>query len=76
MAYSMLSQAERRRELKAGMTVVEASGSSTGSTLAFVCAVMGYRCLVVSSDAFAFEKIRTIRSFGATVEVVVRLRES
>lgn len=52
------------------MTVVEASGGSTGSSLAFVCAVMGYTCLVVSSDAFAVEKIRTMRSFGAEVEVV------
>ncbi|KAI1623944.1 tryptophan synthase beta subunit-like PLP-dependent enzyme [Exophiala viscosa] len=53
MAKSMIEEAERRGDLKPGMTVVEASGGSTGSSLAFVCAVKGCRLLVVSSNAFA-----------------------
>lgn len=52
------------------MTVVEASGGSTGSSLAFICAVKGYQLLVVSSNAFATEKLRTMRSFGATVDII------
>src|SRR5262249_7265558 len=56
--------------LRPGMTVVEYTGGSTGSSLAFVCAVKGYRFKVVSSDAFAREKLQTMRAFGADVEVV------
>lgn len=70
MAKSMIEQAERRGDLKPGMTVVEASGGSTGSSLAFVCAVKGYQLLVASSNAFAVEKLRTMRIFGATVDIV------
>lgn len=70
MAKSMIEEAERRGDLKPGMTVVEASGGSTGSSLAFVCAVKGYHFQVASSNAFALEKLRTIRGFGATVDII------
>jgi cysteine synthase A len=50
--------------------VVEYTGGSTGSSLAFVCAVKGYPLRIVSSDAFATEKIRTMRAFGAEVELI------
>lgn len=70
MAKSMIVEAERRGDVKPGMTVVEASGGSTGSSLAFVCAVKGYQFIVASSNAFAVEKLRTIRGFGATVDLI------
>jgi cysteine synthase len=69
MAKSMIEEAERRGDLKPGMTVVEASGGSTGSSVAFVCAVKGYGFIVASSNAFAVEKLRTMRGFGATVDL-------
>ncbi|RFU75089.1 cysteine synthase a [Trichoderma arundinaceum] len=37
----MIEQAEKRGDLKSGMTVVEATGGSTGSSLAFICALKG-----------------------------------
>ena len=70
MALSMIEEAERRGRLKTGMTVVEYSGGSTGSSLAFVCALKRYRFRVVTSDAFASSKLRTMRAFGAEVEVI------
>jgi cysteine synthase len=70
MALAMIEGAERRGDLRPGMTVVEFTGGSTGSSLAFVCAVKGYRFHVVSSDAFAKEKLDTMRAFGATLEIV------
>ncbi|MGO7845066.1 pyridoxal-phosphate dependent enzyme [Rhizobium johnstonii] len=51
MAKSIIEEAERRGDLKPGMTVVEASGGSTGSSLAFICAVKGYHFIVASSNA-------------------------
>lgn len=70
MALAMIEAAESRGELRPGMTVVEYTGGSTGSSLAFICAVKGYRFDVVSSDAFAEEKLRTMRAFGANLYIV------
>jgi cysteine synthase len=42
MALAMIEEAEKRGDLRPGMTVVEYTGGSTGSSLAFVCAVKGY----------------------------------
>jgi len=70
MALAMIEAAERDGRLRPGQTVVEYTGGSTGSSLAFVCAVKGYPLRIVSSDAFAVEKIRTMRAFGADVELI------
>jgi cysteine synthase A len=70
MALSMIDEAEQRGDLRPGMTVVEYTGGSTGSSLAFVCAVKGYPFTVVSSDAFAREKLQTMAAFGANVVIV------
>lgn len=70
MALAMIEGAERDGRLRPGQTVVEYTGGSTGSSLAFVCAVKGYPLRIVSSDAFAPEKIQTMRALGAGVELV------
>jgi len=70
MALAMIEGAERSGRLRPGQTVVEYTGGSTGSSLAFVCAIKGYPLRIVSSDAFAPEKIATMRAFGAEVEVL------
>ena len=41
MALAMIEGAERAGRLKPGQLVVEYTGGSTGSSLAFVCAVKG-----------------------------------
>lgn len=70
MALSMIEGAERRGQLKPGGTVVEYTGGSTGSSLAMVCAMKGYRAHFVSSDAFSQEKLQTMRAFGAQLDIV------
>jgi cysteine synthase len=70
MALAMIEAAERDGRLRPGQPVVEYTGGSTGSSLAFVCAVKGYPLRIVSSDAFADEKIRTMRALGADVELI------
>ncbi|CEI60062.1 hypothetical protein FVEN_g8147 [Fusarium venenatum] len=69
MAKSMIEEAERSGRLAHPMTVVEATGGSTGSSLAFVCAVKGYKFVALSSNAYADEKLRTMSAFGATVDI-------
>lgn len=70
MAMAMIEGAERRGDLQPGGTVVEYTGGSTGSSLAMVCAMKGYRAHFVSSDAFAKEKLQTMKAFGAELELV------
>lgn len=70
MALAMIEGAEARGALKPGMRVVEFTGGSTGSSLAMVCALKGYPCVLLSSDAFAQEKIHTMRAFGAEVRLI------
>jgi cysteine synthase len=70
MALAMIEAAERDGRLQPGQAVVEYTGGSTGSSLALVCAVKGHPLRIVSSDAFAPEKIRTMQAFGAEVELI------
>ncbi len=70
MARSVIEGAERRGELRPGMTVIEYTGGSTGSSLALVCAMKGYRFIALSSDAWAREKLDTMRALGAEVRLL------
>jgi cysteine synthase A len=70
MALSMIEGAERRGQLKPGGTVVEYTGGSTGSSLAMVCAMKGYKAHFVCSDAFSQEKLQTMRAFGAELDLI------
>jgi cysteine synthase A len=70
MALAMIEAAERDGRLKPGGSVVEYTGGSTGVSLAQVCAVKGYRLHIVTSDAFAREKLTHMRLLGAELTVV------
>ena len=67
MARAVIEAAVRDGRLKPGDTVVEYTAGTTGIALAFVTAAMGYKLHVVFSDAFADEKRRTMKAFGAEV---------
>ncbi len=49
--------------------MVEYTGGSTGTALAFVAAVLGLKFTAVFSDAFSDSKRRSMEAFGATVVV-------
>lgn len=70
MALAMVESARARGDLEPGDPVVEFTGGSTGSSLAFVCAVMGHPFHVVTADCVADEKIASMRALGADLEVV------
>jgi cysteine synthase len=70
MAQAVISRAEKDGRLKPGDTVVEYTGGSTGTSLAFVCAVKGYRIRIVSSDAFSQEKLDHMAALGAELLLV------
>ena len=70
MALAMIEAAERDGRLKADGNVVEYTGGSTGVSLSLVCAVKGYPLHIVSSDAFAQEKLDHMRILGANLQIV------
>jgi len=70
MADAVISRAESDGRLKAGYTVIEYTGGSTGASLALVCGAKGYKIHIVSSDAFAREKLDQMRALGADITIV------
>ena len=70
MALAMIEAAEADGRLKPGGAVVEYTGGSTGVSLALVCAVKGYPLHIVSSDAFAREKLDHMAALGAKLTIV------
>jgi len=67
MALAVVDGALRSGRLAPGGRVVEYTGGSTGTSLAFVCAAKGLAITVVTSDAFAQEKRDHMRALGAEV---------
>jgi cysteine synthase len=70
MALAMIEAAEADGRLRAGGSVVEFTGGSTGVSLSLVCAVKGYPLNIVTSDAFAREKLDHMRILGAKLHIV------
>lgn len=67
MALSVIDGAVASGRLAAHGTVVEYTGGSTGTSLAFVCAARGFPITLVTSDAFSREKRDHMRALGGTV---------
>jgi cysteine synthase A len=70
MALAMIEAAEADGRLTAGGSVVEYTGGSTGVSLALVCAVKGYPLNIVTSDAFAREKLEHMKVLGAKLQIL------
>lgn len=70
MALAAIVAAEKDGRLRPGGSVVEYTGGNTGPAIALVCAVRGYRCRLVSSDAFSREKLAHMRALGAELTVL------
>ena len=70
MALAVIARAEADGRLKPGGTLVEYTGGSTGTSLAFVCAARGYRARIVTSDAFSQEKRDHMAALGAELVLV------
>lgn len=70
MALAMIEAAEADGRLPPGGSVIEYTGGSTGVSLALVCAVKGYPLHIVTSDAFAREKLAHMQALGAQLEVI------
>lgn len=70
MALGLINHSLESGKLKAGDTVVEYTGGSTGTSLALVCAAKGIALHAVSSHAFSKEKLDHMVALGAKLTLV------
>lgn len=70
MALAMIEAAEADGRLSVDGSVVEYTAGSTGVSLSLVCAVKGYPLHIVSSDAFAREKLDHMKLLGARLQII------
>jgi cysteine synthase A len=70
MALAMIEEARERGDLQPGEPVVEFTGGSTGSSLAFVCAVLDHPLHIVTADCVAEEKIASMQALGAQLDIL------
>src|SRR4026207_1897228 len=69
IAITMVEAAEREGKLKPGGTIVKPTSGNTGTGLAIVAALRGYRCIFTMPDKMSREKISLLKAFGAEVIV-------
>ena len=70
MALAMVEAAETDGRLAPGGSVVEYTAGSTGVSLALVCSVKRYPLHIVTSDAFAREKLDHMALLGARLRIL------
>ncbi|MGB5696467.1 MAG: cysteine synthase A [Polyangiales bacterium] len=66
-ALSMILAAEQAGLLSPGSTVVEATSGNTGISLAMICAVRGYRCVIVMPEDMSIARRHLLKAYGADV---------
>jgi len=66
-ALAMILAAEASGELSPGATVVEATSGNTGISLAMICAVRGYRCVIVMPEDMSVARRHLLKAYGAEV---------
>ncbi len=62
---SMVEAAEAEGRLKPGMTLIEPTSGNTGIGLALVCAVRGYKLILVMPESMSMERASLLSSYGA-----------
>jgi cysteine synthase A len=76
IARQIIEEAEADGALNPGQTVVELTSGNTGTGLAIVCAVKGYRFVAVMSKGNSMERARMMSALGAEVVLVDQLPDS
>lgn len=69
-AYNMIVQAEQRGDIVPGDTLIEATSGNTGIALAMVCAVKGYKLILIMPENMSAERRASMSAYGAQLILV------
>lgn len=69
-AYNMIVQAQLRGDIQPGDTLIEATSGNTGIALALVCAVKGYRLILIMPENMSAERRAAMTAYGAELILV------
>ncbi len=72
IALWMITEAEKRGDLKKGMTIIEPTSGNTGIGLAMVCAVKGYKLILVMPESMTIERRKIMAAYGASFELTAK----
>ena len=71
-ALHMITQAQKRGDIKPGDTLIEATSGNTGIALAMAAAVMGYRMVLIMPDNMSVERRAAMKAYGAELISVTK----
>ena len=69
-AYQMITEAEKRGDIKPDTIIVEPTSGNQGIGLALVAAVRGYRAVIIMPDSVSEERRKLVHHYGAEVIIV------
>lgn len=69
-ALNMILQAQKRGEIQAGDTLIEATSGNTGIALAMVAAMLNYKMKLVMPENMSFERKAAMAAYGAELILV------
>ncbi|MFH1630754.1 MAG: cysteine synthase A [Candidatus Aenigmatarchaeota archaeon] len=67
MAWYIVKQAEKRRELKKGQEIIEVTSGNTGISFAMISAIRGYKFTAIMPENMSKERTDMMKAFGAKV---------
>lgn len=67
VALAMIEDAENKKRIKPGATIIEPTSGNTGVGLALACAVKGYKLILTMPETMSIERRNLVKAYGASV---------